>query len=78
MKCFDLHQKLKLPCAERECRQWIDFKKDCNCVLIAIDNNGCKGMTLRQVGDRIGVSFVRVKQLEDKILQKMKKKNIGT
>jgi hypothetical protein len=75
MNCFDLHQKLKLPCDKRECRQWIEFKQDCNCVLIAIENNGDKSMTLRQVGDRIGVSFVRVKQIEDKILKKLKKKN---
>ena len=29
-------------------------------------------MTLRQVAERIGVSFVRIKQIEDKIFEKLK------
>ena len=28
-------------------------------------------MTLREVADRIGVSFVRIKQIEDKALKKI-------
>jgi DNA-directed RNA polymerase specialized sigma subunit len=32
-------------------------------------------MTLRQVSDRIGVSFVRVKQIEDEIKKKLAKTN---
>ena len=29
-------------------------------------------MTLREVGDRLGLSYVRVKQIEDKLLKKIK------
>ena len=30
-------------------------------------------MTLRQIGERLGVSFVRVKQIEDELLKKLAK-----
>jgi Mg-chelatase subunit ChlD len=76
MKCFEVHQKLNTPCDEQECRQWIKYKEDCNCVLIAVEKNNNKGMTLREIADRIGVSFVRIKQIEDKVLQKLKKTKI--
>jgi DNA-directed RNA polymerase sigma subunit (sigma70/sigma32) len=32
-------------------------------------------MTLREVGDRLGISFVRVKQLQDVALTKLSAKN---
>jgi len=58
-------------CVEKECRHWIKYKKDFNCALIAIHKNG--NMTLRQVADRLQISFVRVKQIEDKALKKLTK-----
>ena len=62
------------PCKEKECRLFIDFKKEYNCALISIYENG--SMTLREVGERLGISFARVKQIESAALQKMKKKKI--
>ena len=53
------------------CRQWINYEEDKNCTLIAVEKNG--NMTLREVADRLGVSFVRVKQIEDKLLKKLSK-----
>ena len=52
---------------------WINYEDDMNCTLIAIDNNEDKPMTLREVAARIGVSFPRVKQIEDEVFKKMKK-----
>ena len=31
-------------------------------------------MTLRQIGERLGISFARVKQLESRALEKLKKR----
>ena len=77
MKCFELHEKCNIPCGLKDCRQWIDHKEDMNCTIIAVHKNGCKPMTLREAGERVGVSFVRIKQIEDKILKKLaKKKNL--
>ena len=66
-------QKQK-PCTEKECRLFIDYKEEYNCDLISIYENGA--MTLREVGERLGISFARVKQIESAALLKMKKKKI--
>ena len=74
MKCFDIHKKCGVSCDEKDCRQWIDYEDDLNCTIIAVNNNNEAPMTLREVGDRVGVSFVRIKQIEDKILGKLTKR----
>jgi DNA-directed RNA polymerase sigma subunit (sigma70/sigma32) len=61
------------PCEECKCRQWLDYEEDLNCTLIAVDKHG--PMTLREVGDRLGISFVRVKQLQDTAIAKLAAKN---
>jgi hypothetical protein len=61
------------PCEECKCRQWLDYEEDLNCTLIAAEKHG--PMTLREVGDRLGISFVRVKQLQDVALAKLAAKN---
>ena len=61
-------------CAHTECRMWINYPAEQNCSLISIHENG--NMTLRQVGDRIGVSFARIKQIEVEALKKMKKNSL--
>ena len=59
-------------CRKIECRMWIDFPSEYNCTYISIYENGC--MTLREIGERLGISFARVKQLEDKALNKIRKR----
>ncbi len=61
------------PCQECKCRQWLDYEDDLNCTLIAVDKHG--PLTLREVGDRLGISFVRVKQLQDTAIAKLATKN---
>ena len=61
------------PCQDCKCRQWIDYEDDLNCTLIAAEKNG--PMTLREVGERLGISFVRVKQLQEVALAKIAAKN---
>ena len=61
------------PCQDCKCRQWLDYKEDLNCTLIAAEKHG--PMTLREVGDRLGISFVRVKQLQDIAISKLAAKN---
>ena len=57
------------PCGECKCRQWLDYEEDLNCTLVAVDKHG--PMTLRETGDRLGISFVRVKQIQDVALAKL-------
>jgi DNA-directed RNA polymerase sigma subunit (sigma70/sigma32) len=58
-------------CPVTDCRQWINYADDLNCTLIAVDKHG--KMTLREVSERLGVSFVRIKQIQDKALLKASK-----
>ena len=71
-KCKDMCQDSEIECPIEDCRYWIKFEEDLNCSLVSIDKNG--KMTLREVGDRLGVSFVRVKQLETQDQKKLLKR----
>ena len=64
--------KNKQHCDIKECKYWINFKEDKNCCLISIFEHG--SMTLREVADRLGISFARVNQIETAALQKIKKR----
>tara|TARA_R100000664_G_C2669712_1_gene82283 strand:- start:299 stop:538 length:240 start_codon:yes stop_codon:yes gene_type:complete len=72
MKCLEVCQELECACPVKECRSWIDYEEDYNCIHEAISKHGA--MTLREVADRMGVSFVRIKQIEEKALKKMSKR----
>jgi|TARA_B100000886_G_C20402278_1_gene483140 hypothetical protein len=69
-KCIEL--ETECPCTE--CRLWIDYPDEKNCSLISINEND--SMTLREVGERLGISFARVKQIEQKALSRIRKFNI--
>lgn len=69
--CARRCKELEEGCPIQECRLWIDYTPDHNCSLLAIYENG--PMTLRQVGERLGISFARVKQLEQRALLKMRR-----
>lgn len=65
-KCVELEYE----CDFNECQNWINFKDDNNCDLVSIKKHG--QLTLRQVGERLGVSYVRIKQIEDSAIKKIK------
>ena len=73
-ECAKACIKHEVSCPNEDCRLWIEFEEDLNCTDIAVAKNG--RMTLRQVSERLGVSFVRVKQIEDSLKVKMKKRLI--
>jgi hypothetical protein len=68
-KCLETCHKLNVPCPIKDCRYWINFKAEKNCTLESVDKNG--SMTLRETADRLGISYVRVKQIQDKTLKKI-------
>ena len=65
-KCCEDHE---VSCPIKDCKHWINYRKDYNCSLIAIDKNG--PMTLREIAERLNISFVRVKQLQDRATRKL-------
>ncbi len=58
-------------CENDECRLYIEFEEDHNCTLIAVKKNG--PMTLQEIGYRHNLSTVRIKQIVDATLIKLKK-----
>tara|TARA_Y100000296_G_scaffold25509_1_gene29977 strand:+ start:1985 stop:2245 length:261 start_codon:yes stop_codon:yes gene_type:complete len=72
LKCSKYCLKEGIACPVTDCRLWIDFEKEHNCCLISIYENG--NMTLREAAERLGISFARVKQIEVKALEKLKKR----
>ena len=61
----------KTPCQQRECRLHIEYEEDFNCTLITIKKHG--PLTLEEIGKRHQISTVRVKQIVDAVLGKLKK-----
>lgn len=59
-------------CTKQACRMWINFGQDQNCSLVSIYQNG--KMTLEEVSKRMGISFVRVSQIEKQALKKLFKR----
>ena len=68
-KCCNCCVAKDYVCPVKDCRHWINYKEDLNCSLIAVEKHG--PMTLREVADRLGISFVRVKQIESQALLKL-------
>ncbi len=71
MKCFKQCQTENQACNQTECRLWINYEDDLNCTIVAVNKHPDSKMTLREVADRLGISFVRVKQIEEKALNKL-------
>ena len=63
-------------CVNLKCRLWIEYEKEHNCTLIAIHENG--RMTLREIGERLGISFARVKQIETRALERLRKNPLAS
>ena len=71
IECAEKCVELDVTCPIKECRCWIDYTKDMNCVNIAIKNNGA--MKLREIAERLQLTPARVQQIEKSVLAKLKK-----
>ena len=69
IKCLETCKKLKTSCPVKDCRYWIKYEKEHNCVFETIDRNS--SMTLREISERLGISYVRVKQIQDEVINKI-------
>ena len=71
MKCYTKCHKEKKSCEVKECRLWIDYPQDLNCVEITVQKEG--SLTLTKIGDRLKLTASRVKQIENKALARVSK-----
>jgi len=67
--CFQCHQDLNKSCNKTSCRYW-DGDLEKNCVIIQTNN---KTHTLQQIGEILGITRMRVCQIEKNIMNKIKK-----
>ena len=72
--CAKKCMKNNANCEIKTCRLWIDYKEDLNCANISISK--CKQLTLSEVAERLNVSIVRIKQIQDTALSKIQKKGL--
>ena len=68
MKCFQLHDKEQVCCNNTACRMWINCKENQNCTLIASKKGP---MSLQEIGDILGVTRMRICQIEKKVIEKL-------
>jgi hypothetical protein len=61
----------RVSCENQECRLHLDYEEDLNCTLVAVHKHG--PLTLEEIGKRHHVSTVRIKQILDATLVKLKK-----
>ena len=59
-------------CGGPKSRCWVDYPEDYNCVHVTVSKNGA--MTLENVAKRLGISLVRVSQIEKEALKKLSKR----
>jgi len=53
----------------------MEHAPDLNCSLVAIQRHGA--MTLYEVADRLKMSYVRIKQIQDEAIEKIGKDRMG-
>ena len=70
--CAQQCLKDKECCNANGCKFHIDYEEEFNCCLISIYENG--SLSLREIAKREGLSFARIKQIEDNALVKLKKR----
>jgi hypothetical protein len=73
LECVQICKNYNEPCPCNDCKNWIDYEDDLNCSNVAAMNGP---MTLEEIGKRLGITLVRVKQIEEEAMDKLKKRLI--
>ena len=68
MKCYNYYAKCNKHCYKKNCRYWIDSKKNSNCTVSAIKQGP---QTLQVIGELYGITRMRVCQIEKTIFKKL-------
>lgn len=71
--CFENCRLLSMKCKNTGCRSWIENDSVNNCVIIAVDENQ-GNVTLQDVGDIFDLTRMRICQIEQSAIKKIKKK----
>ena len=73
-KCAEACVQYNESCPCDDCEYWINYEDDLNCSFVCAS----KGThTLEEIGLRMGITLVRVKQIEEMAMQKLKKRLVN-
>lgn len=68
MTCFELCESKENNCKNTGCRQWIQSENNKNCTILASRSGQ---MSLQDIGDILGVTRMRICQIEKKAINKL-------
>ncbi len=74
MKCLEKCKEYNISCHVKYCRLWIEYDSGYNCTLEAIErwvDMEKRPLTLQEVGRRLRLSLVRIKQIETSAMAKV-------
>ena len=67
--CFEVYKSCQKNCTQKNCRYWHDLSESNNCIINKSNNNP---HTLQEIGDILGITRMRVCQIEKRIIKKLK------
>lgn len=73
MECSKFIQEHDKCCSNSDCRYHLNAEEDKNCLFISVEENGTQN--LRQISSKLGISYVRVYQIEQAAMNKIASKN---
>jgi len=77
-ECAEICENKNVSCPNKECRMWIDHEQEKNCCLISIKEkqikSAGKSLTLHETGERLGINYLKVRQIEMAALRKLSNK----
>ena len=72
MECFKYNKKNDKKCKKNNCHYWINHKESNNCTIVGAQKENY--WTLERIGNLLGVTRMRVCQIEKKAINKIKQK----
>ena len=69
VKCYDAVKKHECSCQRKSCKNWIEFPKSQNCMMVATQEGP---LTLNEIGSIYGLTRMRICQIEKGIYQKIR------
>ena len=77
-ECAEKCKELNVSCPNKDCRMWIDYEQEKNCCLVSIQEKHIKtagkSLTLHEVGERLDMNYLKVRQIEMSALRKLSNK----
>ena len=73
--CWQANKENNTPCQNKECRLWLKCNEQQNCTIIAAQEGP---LTLQQIGNLHELTRMRICQVENEALRKIREHVLGT